>query len=135
MTDDDLADMRSYAEVAPEECIFDFESEREASAAYYALTGQGIEAIVVSTSRQRVDNHGPRVVVKPKDAERASEILSAPSSETLTTAIEDSPGEYDVPRCPACGGEEIVLESVDPVNQWLCDGCGHTWLEEPVSQG
>ncbi|HXC97268.1 MAG TPA: hypothetical protein VNU92_16320 [Edaphobacter sp.] len=134
LTDDDLADMRSYAELAPEECIFDFESEREASAAYYALTGQGIEAIVVSQNKAKFDNCGPRVVVKPMDAKRAAEILSAPSSETLTGAAEESPGEYDVPRCPACGGEEIVLESVDPVNQWLCDGCGHTWLEEPVSQ-
>jgi hypothetical protein len=133
LTEDDLADMRSYAELAPAECIFDFESEREASAAYYALTGQGIEAIVVSTSRQKVDNHGPRVVVKPKDAERASEILSAPLSETLTAEADEAQAEYDVPRCPACGGEEIVLESVDPVNQWLCDGCGHTWLEETVS--
>jgi hypothetical protein len=135
LTEDDLADMRSYAELAPAECIFDFESEREASAAYYALTGQGIEAIVVSTSKQKVDNHGPRVVVKPKDAERASEILSAPLSETLTAETDEAPAEYDVPRCPACGGEEIVLESVDPVNQWLCDGCGHTWLEETVSPG
>ena len=38
-----------------------------------------------------------------------------------------------MPRCPACGGEETLLESVDPVNQWRCDGCGHTWLEESVS--
>ena len=28
LTEDDLADMRSYAELAPAECIFDFEDER-----------------------------------------------------------------------------------------------------------
>ncbi len=134
LAENDLADMRSYAELASAECIFDFESEREASAAYYALTGQGIEAIVVSSNKAKSGNRGPQVVVKPKDAARAAEILSAPSSETLTTEISKAPAEYEAPRCPACGGEEIVLESVDPVNQWLCDGCGHTWLEEPISQ-
>jgi hypothetical protein len=130
LTEDDLADMRSYAEMAPAECIFDFETERAASAAYYALTAEGIEAIVVSPGRA----NGPRVVVKPKDAERASEILSAPPSEALTDETTAASAEYDIPRCPACESEEIVLESVDPVNQWLCDACGHTWLEEPVSQ-
>ncbi len=135
LTEDDLADMRSYAEVAPAECIFDFESERETSAAYYSLTSQGIEAIVVSPSSAKLDNRRPRVVVKPKDAERASEILSAPLSETLTAEMEETPAEYEAPCCPVCGGEEIVLESVDPVNEWLCEGCGHTWFEESVSQG
>jgi ribosomal protein L37AE/L43A len=46
--------------------------------------------------------------------------------------MDETPAEYDLPRCPACGSEETVLESVDPVNQWLCEGCGHTWMEEPV---
>jgi hypothetical protein len=130
LTEDDLADMRSYAELAPAECIFDFEDERAASAAYYALSGGGIEAIVVSA---KGDNRRPRVVVKPKDAARAAEILSAPSSETLTAEKEAAFAGFDVPRCPACGGEETLLESVDPVNEWRCDGCGHTWLEESVS--
>jgi len=130
LTDDDLQDMRTYAELAPAECIFDFEDERAASAAYFALTGEGIEAIVVSPSGAKFDNRGPRVVVTPKDAERAATILSQPSADELK---EETPAEFDLPRCPACGGQETLLESVDPVNQWLCDDCGHTWLEEPVS--
>src|SRR5258708_26374211 len=63
LTDEDLQDMRAYAELAPAECIFDFEDERAASAAYYALTGEGIEAIVVSPGGAKSDNRGPRVVV------------------------------------------------------------------------
>jgi hypothetical protein len=135
LTEDDLADMRRYAELAPEECIFDFDDERIASAAYYALIREGIEAIVVSASSAKFNDRGPRVVVKPKDAERAAEILSAPAGEALTAEADESAAEYDLPRCPTCGSEETVLESVDPVNQWLCEGCGHTWLEEPVSHG
>jgi hypothetical protein len=130
LTDDDLQDMRAYAESAPAECIFDFEDERAASAAYFALTGEGIEAIVVSPSGAKFDNRGPRVVVTPKDAERAATILSQPSADELK---EETPAEFDLPRCPACGGQETLLESVDPVNQWRCDDCGHTWFEETVS--
>jgi hypothetical protein len=127
LTDGDLADMRAYAELAPDECIFDVESERAASTAYYALMNAGIDSIVVSKP-------GPSVVVKPKDAERAAEILSGLSTDKLTEHVmEETDVEFDLPRCPACGGEETVLESVDPVNQWRCEDCGNTWLEEPVS--
>jgi hypothetical protein len=133
LTDEDLQDMRAYAESAPAECIFDFEDERAASAAYYALTAQGIDAIVVSPGGAKSDDRGPRVVVTPKDAERAAAILSQPSTDELKAETEETPEEFALPRCPACGGEETLLESVDPVNQWRCDDCGHTWLEETVS--
>jgi hypothetical protein len=135
LSEEDLADMRSYAELAPAECTFDFVDERAASAAYYALTGEGIEAIVVSAGGSKFDNRGPRVVVTPKDAERAAAILSQPSADELKAEMEETPEEFALPRCPACRSEETLLESIDPVNQWRCDDCGHTWLEETVSPG
>lgn len=131
-TDEELADMRTYAESAPDECIFDFQTEEAASAAYYALIREGVNAIVVSPKNPKSDR--PRVVVTPKDAERAAAIFSQLSTDKLTEeTLEETAAEFEVPRCPACGGEETVLESVDPVNLWRCEGCGHTWLEEPVS--
>ena len=133
LTDEDLQDMRAYADIAPAECIFDFDDERTASTAYYALTARGIEAIVVSPSSAKGNSHGPRVVVTPKDAERAVAILSQPSTDELKAAAEETPHEFALPRCPACGGEETLLEAVDPANEWRCDDCGHTWLEETVS--
>jgi hypothetical protein len=133
LTDEDLQDMRAYAELAPAECIFNFEDEQSASAAYYALTAEGIEAIVVSPKGTKADNRGPRVVVVPKDATRAAEVLSQPSAERLKAETQETPEEFALPNCPACGGEETLLESVDPVNEWRCDSCGHTWLEESVS--
>jgi rubrerythrin len=142
LSEDDLSDMRAYAASAPAECIFDFEDERTVTAAYYALTGEGIEAIVVSggvvsggavSGGARPDRRGPRVVVTPKDAERAAAILSRPSAEELKAETEETFEGFNLPQCPACGGEETLLESVDPVNQWRCDHCGHTWLEESVS--
>jgi hypothetical protein len=135
LSEDDLADMRTYAELAPAECIFEYADERAASAAYYALTEKGVEAIVVSPSGRKFDNGGPRVVVTPKDAERAAAILAQPSAEELKAETEEAFAGFDLPKCPACGGAETLLESVDPVNQWRCDHCGHTWLEESVSSG
>jgi hypothetical protein len=132
LSEDDLSEMRTYAESAPAECIFDFEDERAVTAAYYVLTGEGIEAIVVSGGA-RPDRQGPRVVVTPKDAERAAAILSRPSAEELKAETEETFEGFNLPQCPACGGAETLLESVDPVNQWRCDHCGHTWLEESVS--
>ena len=134
VTEEDLADMRSYAESAPDECIFDFENQEAASAAYYALAREGIKAIVLDgVKSENRGRRGPRVVVTPKDAERAAAILSEPSTDELIAAKEETSAEFDLPRCPACGGEETLLESVDPVNEWRCDDCGHTWLEETVS--
>jgi ribosomal protein L37AE/L43A len=72
-------------------------------------------------------------VVTPKDAERAAAILSRPSAEELKAETEETFEGFNLPQCPACGGAETLLESVDPVNQWRCDHCGHTWLEESVS--
>lgn len=134
LTDEEQADMRTYAQSAPAECIFDFQTEEAASAAYYALTREGVNAIVVSPKNAKFDNRGPRVVVTPKDAERSAAIFSQLSTNTLTEeTLEQTDAGFDVPSCPACGGEETVLESVDPVNQWRCEGCGHTWFEGPVS--
>ncbi len=132
LSEEDLSDMRAYAASAPAECIFDFEDERAVTAAYYALTAEGIEAIVVSgmSGGARPDKRGPRVVVTPKDAERAAAILSQPSAEELK---EEAFAGFDLPKCPVCGGAETLLESVDPVNQWRCDQCGHSWLEESAS--
>jgi hypothetical protein len=133
LTDEDLSDMRAYAATAPAECIFDFEDERAVQAAYYALVREGIDTVVVSGDRSGTGQRGPRVVVTPKDAARAAEILSQPSAEELKAETEEAFDGFELPHCPACGGAETLLESVDPVNQWRCDDCGHTWLEERVS--
>jgi hypothetical protein len=133
LTDEDLSDMRAYAATAPAECIFDFADERAVQAAYYALVRDGIDAIVLSADGGGSDKRGPRVVVTPKDAARAAEVLSQPSAEELKAETEEAFDGFELPNCPACGGSETLLESVDPVNQWRCDDCGHTWLEESVS--
>ena len=37
--------------------------------------------------------------------------------------------EFEAPKCPKCGAEDPVLESVEPTNTWLCEACGKRWTE------
>jgi hypothetical protein len=130
LNEEDLSNLRAYAESAPPECTFEFENEHGASAAYRALLEANIEAVVLSEQQSQLSLRGPRVVVAPKDAELATAILSSSLTDKFKIAEEDVPEEFALPDCPMCNGEETLLESVDPVNQWRCDDCGHTWLEE-----
>jgi hypothetical protein len=131
LSDDELSDRRSYAALAPPECVFEFEDGHGASAAYLALGEAGIESVVLS--EEGSDMRGPRVVVAPQDAERAEALLAQPLAERFKTEADEVPAEFDVPVCPVCDGLETLLESVEPVNEWRCDDCGHVWLEDAAS--
>jgi hypothetical protein len=134
LSEDDLADLRAFAALAPAECVFEFEDGYGASAAYLALGEAGIESVVLAEGGTTGDLRGPRVVVSPEDADRAAAILSHPLAERFRTEAEERPEEFDVPACPVCSGRETLLESVEPVNKWRCDECDHTWLEDGDSE-
>jgi hypothetical protein len=133
LDEDDLAHLRAYAASAPPECTFEFEDGHGATAAYLALTEEDIAAVVISGENAALDLRGPRVVVAPQDAERAAEILSLLVNDRFTqeTGVVDE--DFALPRCPACGMEEAMLESVEPTNQWRCAACDHLWLEEAAT--
>jgi hypothetical protein len=134
LSEDDLADLRAFAALAPAECVFEYEDGQGASAASLALQEAGIQSIVLREDGSRMDVRGTRVVVAPEDAEEAAMVLSQPLAERFRREVEEAvPEEFDVPQCPKCGGNETLLEAVDPANQWHCDDCGHDWLEEDVS--
>jgi hypothetical protein len=135
LSEEEMANLRAYAALAPPECVFEFEDEHGASAAYRALAEEGIEAVVLAADEPGDglgDSHrGPRVVVGPGDASRAEAILSQPlAGRSRSEAEEEMPAEFDLPVCPVCGGDETLLESADPVNHWRCDDCGHSWVED-----
>jgi hypothetical protein len=134
LSDDDLADLRAFAALAPAECIFEYEDGRGAAAASLALREAGIESIVLQGDGSRMDVQGPRVVVAPEDAQDARTLLSQPLAERFRTEVDEAvPGEFAMPACPMCGSRETLLEAVEPANQWRCDNCGHDWLENTVS--
>jgi ribosomal protein L37AE/L43A len=37
--------------------------------------------------------------------------------------------DFEPPVCPKCGAEDPLLESVDPLNTWLCEICGEQWTD------
>jgi hypothetical protein len=129
LSDDDLADLRAFAALAPAECVFEYEDGQGASAASLALREAGIESVVL----QQDGVHGPRAVVAPEDAGEAAVVLSQPLAERFRREVEESvPEEFAVPKCPKCGSQETLLEAVEPANLWRCDDCGHDWLEDDV---
>jgi hypothetical protein len=134
LSEDDLADLRAFATLAPAECVFEYEDRQGASAASLALRDAGIESVVLQQDGSRMDVRGPRVVVAPEDAEGAATVLSQPLAERFRREVEEAvPEEFDVPMCPKCGSNETLLEAVEPANQWHCDDCGHDWLEDDAS--
>jgi hypothetical protein len=134
LSDDDLADLRAFAALAPAECIFEYEDGRGAAAASLALREAGIDSVVLQGDGSRMDVQGPRVVVAPEDAEDAAILLSQPLAERFKTEVDEAvPGEFAIPVCPKCRSYETLLEAVEPANRWRCDSCGHSWLENDVS--
>src|ERR1700761_4912174 len=88
LSEDDLADLRAFAALAPAECVFEYEDGRGASAASLALQDAGIQSVVLREDGSRMDVRGPRVVVAPEDAEEAAQILSQPLAERFKREVE-----------------------------------------------
>jgi len=131
LSEDELTNLRAYAALAPPECVFEFKEEHGASAAYRALEEEGIDSVLLAGDGPGEGQRGPRVVVAPGDAQRAEALLSHPlAARFRSETAEETPAEFDLPVCPACGGGETLLETVDPVNHWSCEGCGHSWVED-----
>ncbi|NYF92172.1 hypothetical protein RBB79_21025 [Tunturiibacter empetritectus] len=134
LSEDDLADLRAYAALAPAECVFEYQDGYGAAAASLALKEAGIESTVLTDDGTPMDTRGPRVVVAPEDAQDAAALLSQPLAKRFRKALEEAmPEEFAVPACPKCGSHETVLEAVEPANLWRCDECDHDWHEDDVS--
>lgn len=130
---DSLASLRDFADLAPDECVWEYAEVADSAAAMRALAADGIESVVVQAGgRYGTDSRPPRLVVGPDDVERAELILSRPIAAEFRDdgAAEE---EYVEPMCPACGAAEPLLEAVDPVNQWSCEACGHLWADAKIS--
>jgi len=82
-----------------------------------------------------VDNAGsrgggfPRVVVAADQIEEAHDIAARPLPPQVVEESRLEVPEFEAPKCPTCGAEDPVLESVDPANSWLCEACGKQWTE------
>ncbi len=73
--------------------------------------------------------HAFRVVVAADQLAEAREVAAQPVPREIAKASEMSVPEFTAPRCPACGAEDPVLESVNPANSWRCEQCGREWTD------
>jgi hypothetical protein len=100
----------------------------EANLAGYVLDLAGIQAVVVNNT---FDHTLPTVRVAPGDAKTATALLAEPIAAEVRAEYEATRNlpDFEVPGCPHCHCEEVLLEEVEPSNQWLCEECGHRWAE------
>jgi hypothetical protein len=101
-----------------------------------ALGQAGIESwIEMPGSRYAVENSLPRVLVAADRLEDAREIAARPIPQEIVDQFREEVPEFEPPKCPECGAEDPVLESVEPTNSWLCEACGNQWTEPAAEPG
>ena len=100
----------------------------DAAAASRVLAAEGIESIVIPAGDAVGDMRPPRLVVGPPDVEQADLILARPIAAKFYDESADK-DTYVEPVCPVCSAPEPLLEAVEPANQWLCEACGHIWID------
>lgn len=100
------------------------------------LRRYGIESWVEVPQRSKFDLPLPsRVEVGADQLEQAKMIAEQPMPRDIVKMFEEiseEVGEYEPPKCPRCGDDDPILENAEPVNQWLCEGCGMQWKDEAV---
>lgn len=131
--------------------VAQFRDLPEALMAKGALESVGIEAFLNDENLVRMDWFysnaigGMRLQVKPEDAEAAESVLNGPVPQSFQV---EEVGEYEQPRCPKCGSDEVTTLGADEENLaiwrlqargisiprerdvWRCSACGHEWLTE-----
>lgn len=92
--------------------------------------------------RANIDNryrtHGlsyPQVYVAADQLEEARLIAEKPIPQDIVDDLKVEVPEYEVPKCPKCGTEDPLLESVEPTNHWHCENCDAEWDDPPASTG
>lgn len=79
-----------------------------------------------------------RVVVAADQLSEAREVAAQPVPREIAKASEMAVPEFTAPKCPACGAEDPILESVNPANSWRCEQCDKEWMDslpDPTPDG
>jgi hypothetical protein len=104
------------------------ESTQEAWQVSETLRRAGIESWV-TRSMAAWDASGPRVQVAADQLEQAQAVMASPIPQDVVEESQSKVPEFELPECPICGAADPVLESVDPVNAWVCESCGAEWSD------
>lgn len=124
----------------------------EALLAKGSLESAGIQAYLADDNMIRLDWFysnllgGIKLKVQPEDVDAATEILNQPIPETIDV---DGVGEYEQPKCPACGSLDVAFRELNefvsygsaylgvpvPIHKkaWTCHACRHEWKDAEAS--
>jgi hypothetical protein len=108
--------------------VWRFPKNEDAQAAGEMLSAAGITYDIILPSSERLDLGEPRVAILPADVARAGQILSQPIPEEFRILVRTR-DQFSPPICPNWRSEDPLLESIEPANKWLCEVCGHAWVE------
>jgi len=110
--------------------VGNFDDDADVGLASYILEQAKIPSAVFTPSRSFATRR-IELRVDPVNADRAAVLLSQPIPASVRNdyqAMQDA-NDFIIPACPACGSTELLLESTEPTNHWLCDACGHRWQD------
>ena len=102
------------------------EEREQAQQIWEMLRRAGIDGWI--HSRERGLNF-TRVLVAADELDRARSIIANPIPQDIIDESRETVPEFELPRCPACGAEDPLLESTEPANAWKCENCGEEWTD------
>ena len=98
-----------------------------------ALKVAGIECWIEGAGKyspySNLDLPRPRLLVAADQLDQARMIAAQPIPQEIVEESRTPLPEFEAPRCPRCGAEDPLLESVDPTNRWHCESCDAEWTE------
>jgi hypothetical protein len=95
-----------------------------------ALKEAGIESWIEGPGyRITLDISNPRILVAADQLEQARNVIASPIPQAIIERSNMEVPDFEPPVCPKCGAEDPLLESVDPLNTWLCEICGEQWTD------
>lgn len=75
-----------------------------------------------------------RVLVAADQLERARVIAAQPIPQKIIDESKIEVPEFVEPKCPKCGAEDPILESIESVNTWRCEECETEWSDSAESR-
>jgi len=108
--------------------VYDCETAEQGGLIRYLFELAHIQSIYLP-SRGNMSLRSAQILVAPSDVEKAQTILMEPISDEVRRDYEawQQAGDFEEPSCSRCSSLDVVLESTEPDNQWLCEVCGHRW--------
>jgi len=79
-----------------------------------------------------VDMRNIRILVAADQLDEARAVIAKPIPQEIIDQSREKPEDYVPPVCPKCGAPDPTLESVEPIDSWVCEDCGARWSGNPA---